>query len=1191
MNMDKNQAQKIIRDTFENSFDKSSFTGFIKNLLNRVDNAPFTYQGNYIPDAYKQYIKTLERIGKFSDGENNIDILVITLQKETSLERARTMQRNFVAWYLNGSRGGKMKDAAIVAYVSPDGTDWRFSLVKMDYKFEQTTTGKMKVKEEFTPARRWSFLVGANEKSHTAQSRLINILVNDEHTPTLEEIEKAFDIETVTKEFFLKYRELFLRTKEELDKVVKNDPKIKADFESKGVDTVNFAKKLLGQIVFLYFLQKKGWFGVSRDDDWGTGSKHFLRELFKKKHADYNNFYNDILEPLFYEALRIDRSHDDGYYSRFNCKIPFLNGGLFDPIGNYNWVHTDIIIPDRLFSNNEKTKEGDTGTGILDVFDRYNFTVKEDEPLEKEVAIDPELLGKAYEKFNAIRPDNFDEFKETLKSGNTGEENKFNKKFGVYYTPREIVHYMCQQSLINYLDTAVNIYKESIITKPAVQKKLFGPQDPMQLTISSDSYKPIIPKKDIETLIHIGEQVSENEARILSKGKETKTYSHQLPESIRKNAKPIDDKLAEITVCDPAVGSGAFPVGMMSEIVRARNVLSTYIKDDSRTPYEFKRCCIEHSLYGVDIDPGAVEIAKLRMWLSLVVDEDDIKNIKPLPNLDYRIMQGNSLISEFMGINFDDDKVNKSGGLFKYETDELIEEFQKKKDEFLNASNVSKKSELKEEVEGLLIKIFVTKLKTQKADYFNRLKDIENKYSIMTNENQRNELIKQDKEKLYKESGFDLESLEKQLKEFTSGRKTKPFFLWNLYFSEVFHKKGGFDVVIANPPYVQIKQISWADRKVYENIFKSAVGRFNLFYFFIDLSGNLLRPSGVSAFIVPDRLLLNIQCSELRKWLLEQQKILEIDSFAEGVFEAIVDSIIIIYQNVGSDSVDVKVKNRILLSSLKQNLAINIPVSYFLNSPNNQFDLSYNPSTARLLGKIKAQSIILGEISEIKDGIIQGKVADKLFLNNPLDSDSKPLLFGENITRYSIQFNNKWVNYKPSEMMRIEVKRRGEGIRHGLWMRTSGIFERPKILTRQTADEIIAAYDKNNYYYSNTLHGTTIRDNSYDPFYVLAILNSSLMTWYYRNTTAEEGKVFAQIKIELLRLLPIKRADNEEQKSFVEAVNKILAITQSNDYLQNPQKQAKVKALEREIDQLVYKLYNLTPEEIKIVEGENENAD
>lgn len=260
----------------------------------------------------------------------------------------------------------------------------------MDYRFEQTKTGRVKVREEFTPARRWSFLVGKNETSHTAQNRLVNMLSNDEYSPTLAELEQAFDIETVTKEFFIKYRELFIRTKEELDKIVAQASSLQNEFKSKGVDTVNFAKKLLGQIVFLYFLQKKGWFGVGRDAKWGTGSKHFLRELFEKKHGGYKNFFNDILEPLFYEALRIDRSHDDDYYSRFNCKIPFLNGGLFDPIGNnggYNWVHTDICLPDNLFSNKHKTKEGDEGDGILDIFDRYNFTVREDEPLKRRLPL------------------------------------------------------------------------------------------------------------------------------------------------------------------------------------------------------------------------------------------------------------------------------------------------------------------------------------------------------------------------------------------------------------------------------------------------------------------------------------------------------------------------------------------------------------------------------------------------------------------------------------------------------------------------------------------------------------------------------------------------------------------------------------------------------------------------------------
>ncbi len=817
--MDKQQAQELIKETFESSFDKSGFTNFIKNLLNRIDDAPFIYQGNYIPDAYKQYIKTLERIGKFSDRENRIDILVITLQKDTSLERARTMQRNFIAWYLNGSRGRKMKEAALAAFVSPGKEDWRFSLVKMDYKFEQTKSGSMKVKEEFTPARRWSFLVGANEKSHTAQSRLVSILANDEQDPTLKEIEKAFDIETVTKEFFFKYRELFLHTKEELDRVVKKDPKIKADFDAKGVDTVNFAKKLLGQIIFLYFLQKKGWFGVGRDDDWDTGSKHFLRELFEKKHGDYKNFFNDILEPLFYEALRNDRSHDDGYYSRFNCKIPFLNGGLFDPIGNYDWVHIDILLPNKLFSNQTKTKEGDPGTGILDVFDRYNFTVKEDEPLEKEVAIDPELLGKSYEKFNAIRPDNYAEFKKALKKRQKSEENKFNKKFGVYYTPREIVHYMCQQSLTNYLHTEV---------------------------IASEAKQSLIPsKEDIEALIHTGEQVSENEARVLSKGKETKTYSHQLPESIRKNAKLLDDKLAEITVCDPAVGSGAFPVGMMSEIVKTRNVLTTFLSlqgaqatkqsqfDDNRTVYDFKRQCIEHSLYGVDIDSGAVEIAKLRLWLSLVVDEDDIKNIKPLPNLDYKIMQGNSLIELL------------SAELLVSTTDhrriELVKELRKAKDELFNITIPTQKENKRCEIDILMKKLFEYDCDKQ----IKRLKD-----DILAVKSQQR-LFEDDKDK--KEDEKKIRVIESSIEEIKNIDIPGPteHFEWNVNYSEIFQEKGGFDVVIANPPYISgWKDYEGSALKVYfKKNYKTAIGHYDYYVLFYEKGYSLLKQNGVITYI------------------------------------------------------------------------------------------------------------------------------------------------------------------------------------------------------------------------------------------------------------------------------------------------------------------------------------------------------
>lgn len=415
--MDKATAQKLIRETLRDSFDKGRFVYLLKNILNRFDESKAFHARGHVKEKIRTttpIIKTYERIGTYSDPDGKkTDLLIVYLQKESAIDRARTALRNFVADYL---KQRDMKDAALVAFVAPDGEDWRFSFIKMEYKFNE----KGKVKEEFTPARRYSFLVGKNENSHTAQSRLLPLLLDDDGRPTLKDLEDAFSVEKTTKEFFEKYRDLFLRLEESLDAVLKKDAKVKTDFKAKNVHTVDFAKKLLGQIVFLYFLQKKGWFGVQRGCPWGSGSKHFLRELFNKQHGGYKNFFNDILEPLFYEALRLERSAD--YYSRFDCRIPFLNGGLFDPLNDYDWVETEILLPDDLFSNDRHTNEGDRGDGILDVFDRYNFTVKEDEPLEKEVAVDPEMLGKVFENLLEI---------------------KNRKSKGTYYTPREIVHYMC----------------------------------------------------------------------------------------------------------------------------------------------------------------------------------------------------------------------------------------------------------------------------------------------------------------------------------------------------------------------------------------------------------------------------------------------------------------------------------------------------------------------------------------------------------------------------------------------------------------------------------------------------------------------------------------------------------------------------------------------------------------------------
>lgn len=1115
--MDKQYARKIITETFENPFDKGRFTGFIRNLLNHIEDSSFTYQGNYIPEKFRQYIKSLERIGKFSDGENSLDILVITLHKETSLERARTMQRNFIAWYLNGSRGGEMKDAALVAYVSPDKTDWRFSLVKMDYKFEKTQTGKMKVKEEFTPARRWSFLVGANEKSHTAQSRLVNILANDEQAPTLSELENAFDIETVTKEFFLKYRELFLRTKEALDKVVRNDPKIKADFEAKGVDTVNFAKKLLGQIVFLYFLQKKGWFGVGRDDDWGTGSKHFLRQLFAGFHGSYKNFFNDILEPLFYEALRIDRGHDDDYYSRFNCKIPFLNGGLFDPIGNYDWVHTDINLPNELFSNSRKTKEGDEGDGILDVFDRYNFTVREDEPLEKEVAIDPELLGKTYEKFNAIRPDNFDEFTKALKGGKKGEENKFNKKFGVYYTPREIVHYMCKQSLINYLYTQAE----------------------------EAGFSSAIKKQDIEDLIEVGEMITEHEATALIKQENIKNgnqksteYTALLSDSIRENAATIDQWLEDITVCDPAVGSGAFPVGMMNEIVRARNVLSVFLNDRTRNDYEFKRRCIEHSLYGVDIDPGAVEIAKLRLWLSLVVDEEDIKNIKPLPNLDYKIVCGDSLL----GVEKD---------LFNHQ---LFNDLEKLKPLFFAEANPTKKQEYKKQIDVLISQI--TKGHTE----------------------------------------FDFE----------------------VYFSEVFHEKCGFDVIIANPPYQGFRDMKKTLKSSIQKYFISAQGKFDLYIPFIEQGFRILRENGFIVYICPTAFTKREHGKQIRSFLLSNSCLNELVDFEHSqIFEGATNytGILSFFKSFNKQKNTFIYRKGLSGDSLicsQEELSKDSWI--FVDKISNS-----------ILNKIY-ENKPLDHIASISEGVVTG--LNKLYLKSAHQIEEGqfekqyfyPTLRGKEIGKYYLFKNSEWLFYpyifydgKTVPIDESNLKRQCPTYysylkKHldlindrkyfissnkkwfELWnQRNIESFLVEKIVTPELSECNRFMIAPANMFYGDTVCGIRIKEHLNDHIdvkFLLSLLNSQLIEWYYKKTTVPKAGGFFIYKVMFLKNIPIKINSYTEQKPFIALINKILSITKGDDYLQNTAKQSQVKEYEKQIDQMVYELYGLTEEEIKIVEGE-----
>ena len=747
--MNRNQARALVQQTFTHAFDKNSFLEFSRNLLNHIDEQKAqSWNSQYVKDAFKEHVRRYERLGTYtSPDQDKMDVLIVHLTNESKLERARTAIRNFVADHL---KTRDEKEAALVAFVSPSETTWRFSYVKMEYASTERDDGKVGVETRLTPARRFSYLVGEGESCHTAQTRFLDLLQDTESDPSLADIEEAFSVEAVTNEFFKKYVALFEEIHQELERLVSKDNIIWNEFEAKGVNTVDFAKKLMGQIVFLCFLQKKGWLGVEKGKDWGSGPRDFLRRLANGKYGQYGNLFNEILEPLFYDTLATDRGHE-AWCGRFQCRIPFLNGGLFEPLGDYDWRQTDIVLPNKLFTNSEpvEKEEGITGTGVLDVFDRYNFTVNEAEPLEKEVAIDPEMLGKVFE--------------------NLIEENR-RKGLGAYYTPREIVHYMCQQSLINYLDTAVNTSSETVAPERPDQGKLFGPPEPKQAALKAPTHCEIVPRADIETLIHLGEQISHYES-VDAK------YPIKMPKSISEHARSIDEKLAEITVCDPAVGSGAFPVGMMMEIVRARCALTPYFNDvHERTPYYFKRHAIQKCLYGVDIDASAVEIAKLRLWLSLVVDEEDVKQVKPLPNLDYRIVCGNSLL----GVKKD---------ILNWH---LFEKLEALKPAHCEETDAQRKREYKERIDGLI--------------------------SQITNDDE----------------DFNFE----------------------VYFSEVLRKKGGFDVVIANPPYVDSEAMVRSDphgRELLTHLYKTTKGNWDLYIPFWELALSKANPLGTVTLITPNK--------------------------------------------------------------------------------------------------------------------------------------------------------------------------------------------------------------------------------------------------------------------------------------------------------------------------------------------------
>lgn len=1006
---------------------------------------------------------------------------------------------------------------ALVVFNSKNSENWRLSLMTISFDINE----KNKIVSNLSNPKRKSFFLGPNAKIATAKQ----FLFSKGKVKDFEDLESRFDVEVVTKEFFNNYKKLYTKLLDYLE----NDKAFNAFSTRHGLELEIFGKKLLGQIVFIYFLQKKGWLGAKKGDNISNGDRTFLRSLFDKCKQNGKNFFNDCLEDLFYSCLnKLPERAGSFYREKFDCQIPFLNGGLFEPINDYKWQNEFINIPDKIFSNNE-------GGGILDVFDLYNFTIDENTPDDQEISVDPEMLGKVFE--NLL-------------------ESSTRKGQGAFYTPREIVHYMCRESLVNYLATNHSNLSE----------------------------------KNIRNYINYGDSLNKGIEELGKNWKGESFTPGQFSE--------LNELLRNIKVVDPACGSGAFLVGMLQEIVRLRTFLqltpdselfsssSNSIKE--LTIYDLKKETIQNCLYGVDIDPGAIDIAKLRFWLSIVVEEN-IEDIEPLPNLDYKIMQGNSLLEDlvigdsvillkFEGKNKIDGRTkekkdlfneNHQAKLFIDESEALVEKLEKYHTEYFNITDPDKKKILKKKIDGIEDELIQSKCneEIERAESF-----------IKNNPNDSSKILK------YTEKILAIKEVLRKWKI----DHLRPFFPWKLHFGEVFNREnGGFDVVIANPPYNA--NLSNEERLFFKENFKSVrSGRQDTAAIFVEIAERIGNKHLQFSYILPYRLFSRARNhGEFQKYVINNFSIRDILYLGSKVNFSASDEFMILIMSRNYNSINNRLSffDKPDIKNISKSPALLVDQKFFIDEGLiNLSALKYNQN---VLNKIKNDSVILDSICEVRDGIVPYIREKMISLNKKDDRYVKfaGIAGKYELKKYFFKCDDMWLCYDIEEAKKFikDVKELRK-----VQLRDRSIFEHRKIITSQNSSILKGSIDNNKIFVSNSIHSTFLKDEFLDDFYleyILALLNSSLLNYFHNSLRTKGVDLHPQILLGDLKKIPIKKLSKIQQNPFLEIVNKIFEITGLEDYINNSERQAKVKEYEKEIDRMVYGLYGISEEEIKIVES------
>ncbi|MCE3040498.1 Eco57I restriction-modification methylase domain-containing protein [Helicobacter anatolicus] len=988
---------------------------------------------------------------------------------------------------------------------------------------------------DYSNPKRQSFTLGKDEKTNTAEQNFQKLYTNWQSYPTQATLSEAFSVEPVTKAFFEGYKKLYdekfalLYNQAIINIFAKAFPQ---EDSKKAIST--FTKKLLGRIVFLYFIQKKGWLGVPKDGKWGEGDKKFLKNLYDNHNDD---FYEKALAPLFFDSLNKDRRNNEDYSPIFKCRIPFLNGGLFE--------ESSVDKNEILYGFLDKNFFAD----IFKLFELYNFTIDESTPNNIDIGIDPEMLGKVFE--NLI---------------------DYNKETGAFYTRRGIVHFMCKNSLVLKLT------------------QVFGEEN----------------KEHIENLIY--NQESDNNFA-------------------RKNGSKILSILESLKILDPAIGSGAFPMGLLSEILSIYTTLNKTL-DDSELA-KTKRKIIENNIYGIDIDSDAIEIAKLRFWLSIAVDEEEPQ---PLPNLDFKFMQGNSLLETLDGFQLLPQDYNCSQSEKKldlsYANTASLEKIEKEIHKFFQTTNPNKKQDIKENIRSEIAKILEEQIKNGEKT----LRDIETEIGKTKAHGGKESKYVKENEKQYDKLFTQLNNAYKFQESFINGGfRTDLLFLYKLFFGEVF-QEGGFDIIIGNPPYIRQEDI------FLKNQIKIEFGAFfngtaDIFTYFFAKGMQVLKPSGILSFITSNKWTRAGYGTPLRKLILSNTFSSYIDFNGVKAFEnAAVDTSITtliktpstedwifptfaLQQNQNPQAV---LDNEKMIFSLLSRNSISMVKSYL------QEDCFVFGNTKLLALKKKIESIGTPlkewDISinyGIKTGyneafIITTEKREEI-LNNCKTKEErqatekiiKKMLRGKDIKRYSYEWADLWlIGTFPSLKLKIDdypslksylsqfrprIDQSGEkGCRKktsNRWFETQDSiayyeeFEREKIVWAEMTKESCFVYDNSQMLINQTCYFF----NSFYNKYLLGVLNSKIIFYYMGQIASNLGDgAFRWIK-QYVEKLPIPKITESNQS----IANKIIALVEEILKAKEQNPKANTQELEKEIDFLVYSLYTLTPEEIAIIERKN----